>query len=72
MNISENIEAKIEKLPDHIKLELNDFVEFLLSKYGEKESQSHSDFTFDWEGKLSNLKPKYSSVELQHKATDWR
>jgi hypothetical protein len=29
-------------------------------------------FTFDWEGGLSNLSDKFSSVELQHKALNWR
>jgi hypothetical protein len=28
--------------------------------------------TFDWEGGLSDLKEKYTSVELQHKAMEWR
>lgn len=29
-------------------------------------------FRFDWEGGLSELKEKYTSVELQHKALDLR
>jgi len=72
MNTFENIRAKIDKLPEHVKPELNDFIEFLLSKYGKKINQSYSNFKFDWEGKLSKLKSEYSSVELQHKAMDWR
>ena len=71
MKKSENIEAKIEKLPDHVKSELNDYIDFLLSKHGEKGSENHSGFKFDWEGKLSDL-TNYSSVELQHKAMEWR
>lgn len=67
----EEIEAKIEKLPEHAKPELNDLIEFLLSKYGENVTQV-APFTFDWEGRLSNLRQKYSSIELQHKAMEWR
>ena len=29
-------------------------------------------FKFDWEGGLSDLKKKYTSVSLQHKALEWR
>lgn len=29
-------------------------------------------FKFDWEGGLSELKEKFTSVELQHKASEWR
>ncbi len=72
MNTYEDIGTKIDKLPEHVKPELIDFVDFLLSKYGEKINQSFSNFKFNWEGKLSELKPNYSSVELQHKSMEWR
>ena len=36
------------------------------------EKKSKKGFKFDWEGCLSNLKEKYTSVELQHKALEWR
>lgn len=29
-------------------------------------------FRFSWEGELSELKEEYTSVELQHKALEWR
>ena len=29
-------------------------------------------FTFSWEGGLSELKEKFTSVELQHKVSEWR
>ncbi|MDZ7724848.1 MAG: DUF2281 domain-containing protein [candidate division KSB1 bacterium] len=66
-----DIGNKIEKLPDHVIGEINDFVDFLLNKYGSKKIESDK-FNFDWEGQLSHLKSKYSSVELQHKAMEWR
>ncbi len=63
----------ILKLPSHLIPGVLDYIEFLLSKYGTKEaSQSGRGFKFDWEGGLSKLKNKYTSVELQHKAMDWR
>lgn len=65
------IEAKIVKLPDHILPEINDFVEFLLSKYGTKENYKGK-FKFDWEGGLSTLKSQFTSVDLQHKSMEWR
>ena len=70
MNIYD-IGSKMEKLPDHIIPEINDYIDFLLNKYGSKE-KAKSKFKFDWEGGLSKLKNKYSSVELQHKSLEWR
>jgi len=29
-------------------------------------------FKFDWEGCLSDIKEKFSSVELQHRSSEWR
>ncbi|NOZ61841.1 MAG: DUF2281 domain-containing protein [Calditrichaeota bacterium] len=61
-----DLEAKIEKLPSHVIHEVNDFIEFLLKKYGAKEIDENK-FSFNWEGGLFKLKNKYSSVELQHR-----
>lgn len=36
-----------------------------------KEKKTKKGFKFDWEGGLSNLKEKCTSVELQHKALEW-
>jgi hypothetical protein len=69
----EEIRVKIKKLPDHLIPEVLDYIEFLLNKYGNKETvESKNKFKFDWEGGLSKLKDQYTSVELQHKAMDWR
>ncbi|MGB5159262.1 DUF2281 domain-containing protein [Desulfobacterium sp. N47] len=67
----QDIEAKIDKLPAHVIPEVNDFIDYLLVKYGEKKVKK-SKFKFDWESGLSNLKNEYTSVELQHKALEWR
>lgn len=67
----EEFRIKIDKLPDHVKSEVMDYIEFLLKKYGEKK-QKKTKFKFDWEGGLLKLRNKYTSVELQHKASEWR
>ena len=74
MNVNE-IGIKLKKLPDHLLPEVFDYIEFLLNKYGSKETvkgETGKKFKFDWEGGLSKLKDQYTSVELQHKAMDWR
>lgn len=55
---------------DRLK-KLEEKVDFLLSKYQEREVVGKR-FKFDWEGGLSDLKEKFTSVELQHKALEWR
>jgi hypothetical protein len=64
------IKAKLEELPEDVKVEVLDYIEFLLQKYGKGAKKRK--FRFDWEGGLSELKEKYTSVELQHKALEWR
>ena len=64
------IESKLEELPENLKKEVLDYIEFLLQKYGKKAKKGK--LRFDWEGGLSDLKEKYTSVELQHKALEWR
>ncbi len=65
------IEQKIKQLPDYLLPEIVDYVDFLLHKYG-RTTQAVKTFTFDWEGGLAHLSDQFSSVELQHKALDWR
>jgi hypothetical protein len=67
---TEAIEVKFSKLPEHLKKEVMDFVDFLMKKH--QVAESSSKFGFGWEGALSQLKNEYSAVELQHKASEWR
>jgi len=67
----DDIETKIKKLPDHVIEEVIDYIDFLLDKYGSKEI-SGDKFSFNWEGGLSKLKNKFTSVQLQHKSLEWR
>jgi hypothetical protein len=46
-------------------------MEFLIEKNKAKKSRTKK-FKFDWEGGLSEIRGKFTSVELQHKALGWR
>ncbi len=65
------IEQKIKQLPAYLLPEIMDYVDYLLSKYGQANRQAGT-FTFSWEGGLAELADQFTSVELQHKAMDWR
>ncbi len=69
--MEKEIELKIQELPEDLKREVLDFIEFLLKKYKSKENKMKK-FKFDWEGGLSELRGKFTSVELQHKVLEWR
>ena len=74
MNVNE-IGNKTEELPEHLRPQVLDCIEFLMKKHGSKKSarnQNRGKFKFDWEGGLSKLSTQYTSVALQHKASDWR
>lgn len=64
-------ELKIRELPEDLKREVLDYIEFLLKKYKSEETKMKK-FKFDWEGGLSELREKFTSVELQHKVSEWR
>ena len=63
---SEPIEIRFSKLPEHLKKEVVDFIEFLTKKHLVPESSGN--VSFSWEGALSKLQNEYIAVELQHKA----
>lgn len=64
------IEHKFNTLPDDLKKEALDFIDFLIMKRRHKKSPAQFDFT--WEGGLADFKDRYSSVELQHQSMEWR
>lgn len=61
------LEKKIKSLPPEIKKELLEYIERRLKYYKKKRI-----FNFNWEGGLKDIKGKFTSVELQHKAMEWR
>lgn len=59
----DKLEEKLKRLTPKLRHEVEDYVDRLLSdKIKEK-----SNFKFNWEGGLSSLSDKFTSVELQHK-----
>jgi hypothetical protein len=62
---------KIEELPEDLRREVLDYIEFLLAKYTGKENRTKK-FRFDWEGSLSEIRGQFTSVELQHRGLEWR
>ncbi len=69
--LTKTAQNNISKLSPKLQLELYRFIDQLLNKQ-EEANPSKNMFSFGWEGGLSELKDKYNSVELQHKANMWR
>jgi len=67
-SVSESVEEKIRRLPPDLQRNLLDYIDSLTRQ---SERAVSGKFRFEWEGCLSHLKEKYSSVDLQHKALDW-
>ncbi len=65
------INKKMKKVPPHLWPEIVDYIDFLLAKYGEVAADERR-FDFSWEGGLADMAQDYDSVELQHKAMEWR
>ena len=63
------IQKKILELTPDKQKEVIDFIEFLTSKNKSKEKKF---LKLDWAGGLKDLRDKYTSVELQHKISEWR
>lgn len=68
---SNQLNKKIKKVPPHLIPEVMDYIDYLITKYG-VDRKSRESFSFSWEGGLSEISDKYNSVDLQHKALDWR
>ena len=66
---AKSLEELVRELSPSMAAEVRDFVEFLLNK---QESRASNPLRQDWAGALRDLKEQYTSVELQHRASDWR
>lgn len=64
-----NLEKKISILPPELQQEVEDFVEFLIEK---KMKRPKGKPKFNWAGALKEFRDQYTSVELQHKISEWR
>ena len=66
---AKSLEELVRELPPDMAAEVRDFIEFLLSK---QERRVGRPLQQDWAGALRDYREQYTSVELQHKASDWR
>ena len=70
-----SILQKLDQLPDEAQKEIISMLENLITEYtnGKPSNDVRRDeFSFDWEGGLSELDENVTSVDLQHKANQWR
>ena len=65
-----DIVSLYRRLPPEYQREVLDFIEFLLAKTGNKNSGQKLKLT--WAGGLREFRDKYTSLELQKKALEWR
>ncbi|HQU32188.1 MAG: DUF2281 domain-containing protein [Planctomycetia bacterium] len=63
------LEELIKQLPRELQEEVKDFTEFLLEK---KKRKNGKILRQDWAGALEKYRDKYTSLELQKKALEWR
>lgn len=61
------IEQKIQQLPPDLQREVEDFVDFLLSRISSGEQRYLKQ---DWAGGLEQFREQYTALELQHKALE--
>jgi hypothetical protein len=66
-----DIEIKARELPEFLRKQVLDYMDFLSSKYKSRDDRP-SGFSFEWEDGLSDIKDKTSSVDLQHRSLEWR
>ena len=64
-----SLEDMIRELPPDLYQEAADFIQFLIEKRARKRTGK---LKFDWRGGLREMRGEYTSVELQHKSSEWR
>ena len=65
----ENIEYKLKQLPQDLQKEVIDFIDFLLMR---KMPRKHKKPQLGWIGGLKEYRDKFTALELQKKASEWR
>ena len=66
---AKSLEELIKELPPDLQEEVMDFANFVLERRANRPRRKPR---FDWAGGLKDFRDKYTSVELQHKASEWR
>jgi hypothetical protein len=67
--VMKSISERIQGLPPELRKEVETFVDSLLKK---RRKKSRGKLKMGWAGALKDLRDKYTSVELQHKISEWR
>jgi hypothetical protein len=65
----ERLEKLLKDLPPELHQEVEDFVQFLLSKRARAQGRK---LRQDWAGALQDFRQQYTAMELQKKALEWR
>ena len=63
------LEEAIKSLPPDMVKEVEEFIRFLMRKRAKNTKEKPR---LNWRGALKHLRDKFTSVELQHEALDWR
>jgi hypothetical protein len=63
------IEGMMRELPPDLQREVEDFVRFLVEK---RRRKTGTKLRQDWAGDLREFRDRYTSLELQRKALEWR
>jgi hypothetical protein len=66
-----DLENKLRDLPEDLRRQVLDYLEFLMSRHPAGNARARK-FRFDWAGGLVEYAGKYTAVELQHNASEWR
>ncbi len=64
-----SLEEFVKELPPDIQAEVKDFAEFLIER---RKRKTKIPLRQDWAGALRDFRDKYTSLELQQKASGWR
>jgi len=62
-------ETKLKQLPPNLQDEVEDFIDFLLTK---KVSSKRKKPKLNWIGGLKKYRDRYTALELQKMASKWR
>ena len=62
-------ERKLKSLPPDLRAEVEDFIDFLLTK---KAVHKKKKLSLNWMGGLKKYRDRYTSLELQEMASKWR
>lgn len=65
----DSLDDMAKELPPEFEAEVRRFLSFLVNRMGKRRRRKPS---LRWAGALSDLREEYTSVELQHKISEWR